>query len=146
MTSPTYRRVEDQNPEDELEDAFGNESDDESVDENNVLFDTNAHQSQSHGHTTQDDDDYAEIPPPGSPTDHPSIIKRTNAPYSAYQVNREQAVVGAGINNDGVFANMTAKPGSDERLIARQNADGTGIEYVREESNDKEDAPPVSIV
>ncbi|TIA72396.1 hypothetical protein E3P91_01999 [Wallemia ichthyophaga] len=143
MSSPRYRRVEVQNPEDELEDAFGNESDQDNVDDddndnNNVLFDT-----QSHGHSISNrDDDYADIPPPGSPTDHPSIIKRTNAPYSAYQINRDHSPVGAGINNDGVFANITAKPGSDGRLVPRQNPDGSGVEYVREESTDKEDAPP----
>ncbi|TIA90042.1 hypothetical protein E3P99_01771 [Wallemia hederae] len=138
MARGQYRRVEHQNPDDELEDAFGNDSDDDVYEDTNVLFNTEAH-----AHAIDDNnDDYAHIPPPGSPTEHPSIIKRTNAPYSAYNIARENPVVGAGINNDGVFANMTAKPGSDGRLVARQNADGTGVEYVREESNDKEDAPP----
>ncbi|TIC13206.1 hypothetical protein E3Q15_01564 [Wallemia mellicola] len=116
------------NKQDELEEAFGNESDEETTNDSNVIFD-----SQSH---------YADIPPPGSPTEHPNIIKRTNAPSDAYNRNHNQSITGAGLNNDGVFANMTAKPQSNERLVPRQNADGTTIEYVREESTDKEDAPP----
>ena len=138
----TPLNVNDDELDDELEQAFND--DDEYHNHNHSRSYSSSH---SNSNVLFDSDpDYADKPPPGSPPLHPNIIKRTNAPSEAYTNSNSNSntVIGAGIRNDGVFANMAAKP-QNSKLIPIQNPDGSGVDYVTEESNDKEEAPPVSI-